>query len=56
MSCTVAKLNVIFSNAKLKDDLWVSVNSTSKLSDNWIGDLRINPHQHQKLIGVLVWW
>ena len=56
MSCTVAKPNVIFSNTKLNDDLWVPVNSTGKLSDGWIGDLRINPHLHQKLIDILVWW
>ena len=55
MSCTVAKLNVIFSDTKLKDDLWVPVNSTGKFFDGWIRDLRINLHLHQKLISVLVW-
>ena len=54
MPCTVAKLNVIFSDTKLKDDLWVPVNLTGKLSDGWIGDLGINPQIHHKLIDILV--
>ena len=56
MSCTVAKQNVIFSDTKLKDDLWDPVNLTGKVSGGWIGDLGFNLHLHQKLIGVLVWW
>ena len=56
MSCTVAKLKVIFSDTKLKDDLWVLVILIGKLSDGWIEDLGINSQIHHKLIGVLVLW
>ena len=34
--------------------LWVSINSTSKVSDGCIRDLWFNPRLHQKLIDVLV--
>ena len=36
--------------------LWVSVNSTSKVSNGCIRDLGFNPRLYQKLIGVLIWW
>ena len=42
-------------NKKKKYILWVSVNSTSKVSDSWITDLRFNLRLYQKPIGVLVW-
>ena len=35
-------------------ELWVSVNSTGKVSDGCIRDLGFIPRLHQKLIGVLV--
>ena len=50
MSCIVAKLNVIFSDTKLNDDLWVPVNSIGKVSDGWIGDLEINPTYTKNLL------
>ena len=35
---------------------WVSVNSVNKVSDDWIRDLKFNPHPYKKLLDVLVWW
>ena len=34
--------------------LWVPVNSTNKIFDGCIRDLRFNPCLHQKLIDVLI--
>ena len=36
--------------------MWVPVSSTGKVSNGCIRDLWFNPHLHQKLIDVLVWW
>ena len=35
--------------------MWVSVNSTDKVSDGWIKNLRFKPRLHKKSIGVLIW-
>ena len=34
--------------------MWIPVNSTGKISDGCIRDLRFNLRLHQKLIGILV--
>jgi len=34
--------------------LWVLINSTGKVFNDYIKDLRFNPYLHQKLIGI--WW
>ena len=38
------------------EDKWVLVNSTGKVSNGWIKNLRFNSYLHQKLIGILFWY
>ena len=47
--------NVIMPIDKLEDK-WVLVNSTGKVSNGWIRNLKFNSYLHQKLIGILFWY